>query len=358
MFPDDITKKINALPPILPDGAQTPTVEGWEARRAELVDILCREEYGFLPPPPESLTWEIGFEDDQFAAGKAPLRRIILTAGLAGGNSFSFPVNAVIPETGEAVPFFIYANFGSEVPDKYLPVEEIADHGFGMLSFCYKDVTSDDADFRNGLAGALGMKDNAERGKIALWAWAFLRVMDYAVSIPRLDKTRCAAAGHSRLGKTALLAGAADTRFTCVISNDSGCCGAAPEYIKNEGGERIEDIVNVFPFWFRESFGRYSANAQDMPFDQHFLLSAIAPRKLYVASAEGDLWADPRGEFISAAQAGEIWKKLGYKGLVCGDYPPKTGIAYHEGSVAYHIRKGLHYLSREDWNLYMRYMLS
>jgi hypothetical protein len=324
----------------------------WEERRGQIINLLCEEEYGFLPPVPENLTWETVEVEKDFCAGKAPLKKVTLHITLAGGGSFDLPVRTVIP-AGENIPFFVYISFSSMTPDKFFPCEEIADGGFGSLSFCYEDVTKDNGDFKDGLAGVLDLEDNARCGKIALWAWAASRVMDYALSLPELDQSRAAIAGHSRLGKTALLAGAVDARFTHVFSNNSGCGGAALS--REKKGETIRAITDVFPYWFKAGFKRYADNETAMPFDQHFLLAATAPRKVYVSSADGDLWADPESEFLSCVLAGEVWTKLGLKGFVCGGYP-ETGGTYNEGHVAYHLRGGAHYLGRDDWRHFMRYM--
>ena len=126
---------------------------------------------------------------------------------------------------GKPVPCFIYISFTDRIPDLSFPAEEILDNGFAVLHFCYQDVTSDDGDFANGLAGVIypdGKREKTQCGKIGLWAWAASRVMDYAVTLPQIDHERVGIVGHSRLGKTALLAGALDERIFCTFANDSG----------------------------------------------------------------------------------------------------------------------------------------
>ncbi|MCL2080713.1 MAG: hypothetical protein FWH16_01290 [Oscillospiraceae bacterium] len=324
----------------------------WQSRREEIVRLLCGEEYGFLPPTPAALTWDVIETDEDFCAGKAPLRKILLRAELENGNSFAFPVSVTIPNAGRPVPFFVHISFSADVPDRYMPSEEIIDSGFGVLSFCYEDVCADNGDFLSGLAGALELDGNAACGKIALWAWAAVRVMDYAATLPELDKSRAAVVGHSRLGKTALLAGAVDTRFSFVISNESGCCGAAVS--RGKKGETIRNITDAFPYWFRDGFRQYAE--KEPPFDQHFLLAAAAPRYVYVASAAGDEWAGPEHEFLSCVLAGKVWEALGLEGFVCKGERPVTGEPCHNGHIGYHIRDGAHYLSREDWRQFMRFI--
>ena len=327
-----------------------------EDTKNKMMKRLLEEEYGVLSNRETSLAWETVSEEDNFAAGKAILRTVNLTARFENG-SFTFPVRAVIPKAKTKAPFFVHINFRPDVPDRYQPTEEIIDNGFAVLSFCYKEVTSDDGDFTNGvspfLLGANEQVCGNGSGKIAMWAWAASRVLDYAGSLPELDIGRAMVVGHSRLGKTALLAGALDTRFSLVISNDSGCGGAA--ITRGKQGERVDDICRNFDYWFCKNYRKYRGKEDEMPFDQHFLLAAIAPRKVYVASAAEDLWADPEAEFLSCVLAGRYYEHYGLQGFVCSDAFPAVGERLHRGNVAYHKRSGTHFLGREDWINFMEY---
>lgn len=321
--------------------------------REEMLDVLLREEYGYLPPPPEKITWEVK-EDiiPNFCAGKAVLNRVTISVRV-NGKEFGFPIYAAIPTAKKKHPFFVHINFRDNVPDRYMPTEEITDHGFAVLSFCYRDVTADNPDFQDGLAGALypdGKRDDTSAGKIAMWAWAAQRVMDYAQTLNCLDLKRSIVCGHSRLGKTALLAAATDERFSCAFSNDSGCGGAA--ITRGKRGETIENICGSFPYWFCETYKMHANNEPFMPFDQHFLLASVAPRSVYVSSAEEDIWADPESEFLCCVAAGEVF---GEKGFVHNDTLPAAGDVYHSGSIGYHLRAGKHYFSREDWLLFIAF---
>lgn len=327
-----------------------------EDTKNKMMECLLEEEYGVLPNRETSLTWETVSEEETFAAGKAILRTVSLTTQFENG-SFTFPVRAAIPKAKTKVPFFVHINFRPDVPDRYQPTEEIIDNGFAVLSFCYKEVTSDDGDFTNGvspfLLGANEQIRGNDSGKIAMWAWAASRVLDYAGSLPELDIGRAMVVGHSRLGKTALLAGALDTRFSLVISNDSGCGGAA--ITRGKQGERVDDICRNLDYWFCKNYQKYRKKEESMPFDQHFLLAAIAPRKVYVASAAEDLWADPEAEFLSCVLAGRYYEHYGLQGFVCSDAFPAVGERLHRGNVAYHKRSGTHFLGREDWINFMEY---
>ncbi len=327
----------------------------WEQERESLLSLLSREEYGFLPPDPQRLSFRLLEKQEDYCASKAVFEKWEATVGM-GEKEFSFPFFAVVP-TGVKKPMaFLHINFRNNVPDFYMPTEEIVDGGFAVFSFGYEDVTKDNGDFSDGLAAlfprASGEKDLP--GKISLWAWAAMRVMDHIVSREDIDTKNVAVIGHSRLGKTALWAGANDPRFAFVISNDSGCSGAA--VTRGKQGEKIRDITTVFPFWFCDNYRKYQDREEELPFDQHFLLALIAPRKLYVCSAKEDLWADPASELLSCREASIVYELYGLKGLICPEEAPIADAVFPEGTIGYHIRKGTHYLSRYDWQRFMEFL--
>lgn len=315
--------------------------------REEMLEILQREEYGYALPLPDKLDFSV-IENtvNNFCAGKATLNKITASCRI-NGRDFSFPFYASIPTAEGKHPFFVHVNFRDCVPDLFQPTEELIDSGFAVLSFCYKDVTSDDNDFTNGLAGVLyenGERGETDAGKIAMWAWACQRVLDYAYTRPDLFELESAAVcGHSRLGKTALFAAATDTRFAFAYSNDSGCSGAALSRARQ--GETVEVITRVFPFWFCKGYRKYAENEANMPFDQHYLIASIAPRRVLVGSASEDQWAGPESEFLACLAASEAFDNgLVHKGTV-----PQAPSKLLDGDIGYHIRLGKHYFSRIDW---------
>ena len=331
----------------------------WASRRREIIELLCREEYGFMPKEHDKLTWTEEAEPFTFCAGRVEHKKVTLTAHF-GTDSFSFPIYTSIPKKAEKLPFFVFINFRDDVPDRYLPLEEICDRGYAVVSFCYNDVTEDkaredlDSDPLTDILYKGVEKKPCHAGKLRIWAWAASRALDYALTLDKLDPARAFVVGHSRLGKTALVAGMLDERFVLTISNDSGCSGAAVS--RGKAGESIERITKVFPYWFCENYRKYAGKEYDAPFDQHFLVASTAPRYVYVASAEDDAWADPVSEYLSCCAAGEVYAKLGLPGFVCEDRLPKAVEICHEGSIGYHLRTGAHYLSREDWNYYMDFI--
>lgn len=335
------------LPKNLPSFA---AVNADEAKR-----MICACEYGFPPKQPERVTFTETDTREDFCAGKAVMHKI--TAFMEeDGRTFSFPFHFVCPKSGTPVPVVVLINFRGAVPDEYLPSEELCDLGIAAASFDYQTVSPDNDDFESLAGGFLGVdrKDPHAPGKIAIWAWAARIVMDYVQTRSEVDLKNTAVAGHSRLGKTALYTGLFDDRFQFIWANESGCAGAA--LFRNKVGESAADICRVFPFWFCPNFADYTAANDALPFDQHFLLSLLAPRKVYVSSAEEDLWADPQSELRACIAASPAFEVLKTTGLITDTDVSVPGLTLHEGNIGYHCRSGSHYLSRTDWQQFIAYM--
>ena len=350
-----LTDKIESrkLPDLLSlsDGTKVTSKEDWERRRGEIRELLLREEYGFMPEAPEEVRSSVQQTDNDAFAGKAIWTKLRISFDTPKGE-FSFPIDLILPKAVKRPPVFLHIAFRPDIPDRYLPVEELVDNGFAIANFCYHDVTADAAD-ESGLASMYERDPLYGWGKIGMWAWAASRVMDYLTALDTVDSARVAVVGHSRLGKTALLCGALDERFSMVISNDSGCGGAA--FNRWKGGERIKDLERVVPYWFCGQFQNHVDRENEMPFDQHYLLAMSAPRALYVASAQLDDWADPLSEFLSAFAVSPVYALYGRKGLVTEDELPAVNQPLQEGTVGYHMRTGSHFFSRTDWLYYMQY---
>lgn len=329
------------LPPLLP--------------QEEMLSILLENVYGKIPPTPDAIRFEVESNViPKFCAGKATCDRVTAICKL-GDRAFSFPFYVTLPTDQKKHPFFVHINFRPDVPDRYQPTEELIDNGFAVLSFCHNDITIDKQDFTHGLAGVLfpdGIRQkDTDPGKLAMWAWAAQRVMDYAQTLTDvLDLRYAIVCGHSRLGKTALLAAATDQRFTFAYSNNSGCSGAA--ITRDKQGESIANICKKFPRWFCPRYLQYADSETEMPFDQHYLLAAIAPRRVLIGSASEDLWADPVSEQLCCYAASPAFEK----GFVAPDRQAEVGEMFFDGDIGYHLRKGPHYFGREDWNKLIQFV--
>ena len=350
------------LPILQMNDGKNVTPENWEQRRLELLEALQTHSYGVTPPAPLKV-WGALLEEDPLAyAGKVLEQHISLSFETQHGIC-TFPIHLYIPNAVQKPPVFLHLAF-RPVPDRYIPVEEITDRGFALAVVCYKDMVNDNlfGDYSDGIAAHFGTGSNREPdawGKIGMWAYGASRVLDYLIAYREndLDTEKVAVIGHSRLGKTALWAAAQDPRFWCAISNNSGYGGAASS--KYGKGERVRDFLRVGSWdWYCENFKNYTDEKEDAkPYDQAYLLALIAPRLLCVGSAAEDRGADPEAEFLTTLWAAQAWDLLGQPGLVVPQQTmPAPGTHFMEGNIGYHLRAGRHFLSREDWNHYIRFL--
>lgn len=336
------------------DGREV-TADNWEERRLELVDILSREEYGYMPYEKFKVSAAEAAKPTRDCAGKAITERLTLTVSGSKGD-FSFPLLICTPakKPGGKCPLVLLINFRPDFPDKYLPAEEIIDRGVSVAMIYYNDIALDKNEWESGIAG-MYPRPEYSWSKITMWAWAASRCMDYFETRSDIDFERIGVAGHSRLGKTALWCGANDTRFKYVFANNSGCSGDAITRCKR--GETVEIIYRSFPFWFVPKYNEYAGREQDMPFDQHFVIAASAPRVVVCGAAEEDIWADPESQYLSCCAASQAWELLGEKGLIGVDRYPEPGDIFTKGKLGFFMRPNAHYFSRYDWNRYLDRLL-
>lgn len=356
----ELLEKRQLLPILTHDDGTPVTVDTWELRRAEMQSALERYSYGHTPAAPDKVWAEITDDVGNAYANKARDLSITIYFETERG-VFSFPVRLLIPTFVEKPPVFMQLAFRRDIPDRYLPAEEIIDAGYALAVVCYKDIVNDEhyGDYSDGLAQYFGTtihRQPEQWGKIGMWAYGASRFMDYLMTRNDLDTDHVAVVGHSRLGKTALWAGALDQRFWAVISNGSGYGGAATS--KHGTGERVVDFINAGSWdWYCENFKEFTGEKEDCkPYDQAYLLALTAPRLLCVGSAVEDWPADPESEFLTSLWASQAWDLLGKPGLITPDKLPEVGDGLDEGCIHYHLRKGRHFHSREDWNFYIRFL--
>ena len=344
------------LPDIWPDRSVP-----WEQRRAEIIKTALSEEYGDIVNYPKKQEFTV-LKDMGALGGSAIYREVMLKFDFETGH-FEFPAYVLIPKREGKVPFFVNISFMFNLRG-WPPVEEIIERGFGLILFNYQAVTVDDCHigqdlevFDDGIYPLIsqGTDPGTKPGKIRVWAWAASRVLDMAATMPELDMERAAVTGHSRLGKTTMLAGLLDERFKYVCPNASGA-GGLPVFRGNTG-ESFEQVYERFPYWFCPNYAKYLGHLEDFPFDQHALVAACAPRYVCAGAADDDNWCgDVPSVYLSCVAAGEIYKALGHTGFVCPDRLPVTDDVLLDGDIGFHLRKGTHAHTRLDWLRYMDFI--
>jgi hypothetical protein len=231
------------------------------------------------------------------------------------------------------------------------PIESIIFSGFGFATVYCGDLAPDDPEHvEEGMLAFYPRKEEAGEargGAVSAWAWGLSRALDALATLPEIDPTRVAVIGHSRLGKAALWAGACDERFSLVISNNSGCTGAA--LARRRFGERVAHINRNFPHWFARKYHSYNEREEALPVDQHQVIALVAPRAVYVASAIDDVWADPKGEYLALAAAAPAWHDE-----LPADPPPVEAPLHHR-KLGYHVRSGGHGLTHYDWIQFLEF---
>ena len=350
-------------PLVMENGDTVESAEDWfERRRPEVLGLFREHVYGHRPGPPESVEFDVVEEDPEAMEGAATLKRVNIRS-LHGEGEHAFELILFIPnDAPEPVPaFMLMNNRGPENTDPtreelsgFWPAEDVIERGYAVAAFRVSDVAPDSAGSFREAAMSLFEDPEEDRtpngwGALAAWGWGASRAMDYFETDGAVDASRIALLGHSRGGKASLWGGAEDERFAIVISNNSGCGGAAIS--RRRFGETVARINENFPHWFCLNFREYDGRENALPVDQHMLVALMAPRPVYVASAEDDGWADPRGEFLAAYHAGPVFSLVGETPLPADDMP-EPGEPAH-GTVGYHIREGGHNLTPEDWGYYM-----
>ena len=233
-------------------------------------------------------------------------------------------------------------------------IEQSIDRGYAVAT-CYNgDIDPDRPDFTDGVHPHYFREAQTEPephdwGTIAAWAWGLSRAVDYLRTVRDLDKDRIAVVGHSRLGKTALLAAAFDERIALAIPHQAGCGGTAPS--RGTIGESVRQINNGFPHWFNGTFKEFNDAPERLPFDQHALVALVAPRPVLFTNAVEDTWANPEGQFEVLRAADPVYRFLGSEGLVADQMPEAERLV--DSTLGYYIRPGKHSMTTGDWKVFL-----
>jgi hypothetical protein len=353
----------------LPDALAAPAGRvrnpaGWGPRRTEILNLFREHVYGRSPGKPDRLQFETIERNDKAMDGTATLERVAVLS-TRQDRSHRFELTVFLPNARPGrVPVFLLLNNRPATntdPSRreksgFWPAEQVIARGYGIAALQVGELAPDNNEkFRDGVIRLFEGSSEGPRpadawAGLAAWAWGAGRALDYFEIDTRVDSGRIAVVGHSRGGKAALWAGAEDERFALVISNESGEGGAA--LARRNFGETLSRITEMFPFWFAANYRSFAGRESSLPIDQHMLLSLIAPRALYVASADEDLWSDPRGEFQSLASSSPVFGLWGDR-AISADAMPALEQPLVSGRRGYHIRRGPHNLTPYDWSRFI-----
>jgi len=372
-------------------GKKVKSDKEWERRRKEILETMTREMYGVSPERPKNMRFEV-FDNDKNALGGKATRKQVTVRITEKGKEAQFDLLIYIPnQARHPVPAIIGINFignqaihadpGIKLTTAWVEhsqmfpcavdgkatdacrgvnasqwaVDSILARGYALVTLYREEIASDRKAqaFQTGVHSLYPKLQQREDnfGTIAAWAWALSRGMDYLETDKDIDVKRVAVFGFSRLGKAALWAGATDRRFAAVLSNESGAGGG--KQFRRGIGEDINRLCTVFPHWFARSLDKYKGKDTELPFDQHFVLSLIAPRPVYLATAEDDKNADPQGEFATARAADAVYRFLGTSGFPDGGFPALNQPL--AGQIGFHIRPGGHDVKMFDWIQFLNF---
>lgn len=377
-------------PLVMFDGSRVASKQQWiDKRRPELKTLFQHYMYGYLLPP-EKVAAKIEHEDAKAFDGKATLRDVTISFGppetppihllLVVPNHRKGPApvfvgiafcgnHALVNDPAVRLPtVWMYPNHpgvknnratesgrGKEID--VWALEQSIDRGYAVATFYNGDVDPDRADARQGIQPHLRKKDHKpgphDGGTIAAWAWGVHRVVDYLCDHKDIDKKRIAVVGHSRLGKTALLAAALDERIALAIPHQAGCGGTAPSRNDNPKAESVKRINTSFPHWFDDTFKEFNDRTDRLPFDQHCLAALMAPRPVLFSNAVEDQWANPPGQFKVLQAADPVYRFLGVAGLAAKEMPSPGKLI--DSKLGYYIRPGKHSMTKEDWKIFLDY---
>jgi hypothetical protein len=381
------------LPDVLlsPDGVAVRDKAEWtRERRPELKRLFTHYMYGPIPPAPARMRFHQRGEYPDFLGGKATLKLIEIHCG-PETNAPVIDLLVVVPNSRRApAPVFLAMNFAGNhatIKDRRVPLsqswiydnspgttnnratdaargiqatnwplETIIDRGYALATFYSGDIDPDRKEASGGVYAWLSQGDPArnrpeDRGSIAAWAWGFQRCVDYLVKDKAIDAARIAAVGHSRNGKTALLAAAFDERIAMAFPHQAGCGGTAPS--RGKVGESVKAINDRFPHWFNGQFKAFNDTPERLPFDQHCLMALCAPRPVLVSAATEDQWSNPAGQFEMTVAAAPVYRLFGYEGTR-PTVAPSVGELVGD-RLGYYLRPGKHSMTAGDWAVFLTF---
>jgi dienelactone hydrolase len=357
--PVDRLPEVNGLPDVLRmfDGTPVTTRDQWlNERRPELRRLFQHYMYGYFPPTP-TIAAKVTQTKTGLSGGAVTLQEVEIRFVDLPENAPRIRLALFLPAkaAGPSPVFLALNSCGNQevLEDPAITVDEaawrrehctppvrgsakdfwcvdyLASRGYAFATFHESDVDPDKHDFSDGIHpfyAHLPIPQKSRPGTIAAWAWGLHRAVDYLATDPQIDRSRICLIGHSRRGKTALLAAAMDDRVALVVPHQSGTGGMALS--RDSQQETVERINRVFPHWFNDQFKEFNEQVNRLPFDQHALVALVAPRPLLDTEGAQDAWANFPRALDALKGADPVYKLLGKPGLV------GTGLVQDEEPIA------------------------
>jgi len=362
---DESKAGIYSLPELLvtQSGKKISTVKQWEkVRRPEILKLFENNEYGQVPKDFDNIIFNTENLDNNAMEGMATLKEVSVTV-FRNQKSVTIHLILFIPNhVKKSVPVFLVINHRGiktmdvtrKNRDEFWPAEQVINAGYAIAGFDVIDVSPDDnKTFSKGVLDYLypeQLKMNNGMRALGAWGWGASRIIDYFETDKKIDAKKIIVVGHSRGGKASLWCGAQDKRVAIIISNESGNSGASLS--RRNFGETVKSIISSFPYWFCPNYRKYAGNENKLPFDQHTLISLIAPRAVYVSVATEDLWGDPKGQYLGLKYSQPVYNLYGYNSCLPAEMP-----AVNEqiicSAMGFHDRDGKHNMTSYDWQQFI-----
>ena len=343
----------------------------WKKRRPEIVELFDREVYGRVPAGLPEVIWQVSSETSD-SVGQVPVKSRSLTGHISGpaspGKEVEIQLTLTVPaEASGPVPVIMELGFvwpaGMRAPpsagDGPSWKEQVVERGWGYAVLLPYSIQ---ADYGAGLTqGVIGLANRGEPrqpedwGALRAWAWGASRALDYLETDPWVDATRVGIEGHSRFGKTGLVAMAYDSRFAIGFISSSGAGGA--KLYRRNAGETVENLASDGEYhWMAGNFLKYAGPLtwDDLPVDSHELIALCAPRPVFISCGDkGDGWVDARGMFLAAVAAGPVYRLLNRRDLGT-DLFPGPGSCLTGGEIAFCQHSGGH-TPGPNWPAFLEY---
>lgn len=300
------------------NGERIRRPDQWPARRAEIYKTAIELQYGTQPPPPEFLTVH-------------PICERL-------GVDFYMMSYRIITGTRTSPVMFTMYTFSPPTDQKNFPavvdgdlcfryiydkefIRSFTDAGLMLVMFARTELADDIRDTTRGRGPLYKTYPDYTFGALGAWAWGYSRCVDALEQLGIADMDCITFTGHSRGGKTAVLAGALDER-AAIVNPNATCAGGCSCYrlniraVTEDGVENESERLEAFyrydaGYWFGPDLEQYVGREQDLPFDSHYLKAMIAPRVLFVSEAASDIPANPVGSWMTTVAAQEVYEFLG-----------------------------------------------